>query len=193
METKKATSADRREFYRVSCAAAIEIQEFLSSDQDPSDIFSLPPESALLNEFRAMSSESGNVLKQISDGDKNLGAYLKILNKKLDLLAATLINRFAVLDATTVQEIDISEGGIQLTWPKNLVKDSRIAIKLTLLPDSLSLLASATVKSCRLNTAGDTPAEGYLLNVEFIDMDTTTQQLISRYIRQQQRRAISSK
>lgn len=191
METNQVTPKDRREFYRVSCSAAIEIEEFNPQTQCVADIFSLPAEYAMVNEFRALSSESSSTLQQIMDTDKNIGVYLKNLNKKVELLATAITSRLIVLDSKHIQEIDISEGGIHFCWPTPLNENSHIATKLTLLPDSITLLLVASVKSCHEQLNESKSKAEYLINVEFEAIDCNAQTLISRFITQQQRRELN--
>jgi c-di-GMP-binding flagellar brake protein YcgR len=191
MDSKPATSKDRREFYRVSCSAAIEIEELTHEAQALADIYTLPAESIMINEFRIMSAESNSLLKTLADRDSSLGAYLKVLNKKIDLLAATITSGAENKSAQAAQEIDISEGGIHFCWPKTFKKNQRLALRLTLLPDNLSFVLAAVVRSSQKQQASAELAAHFLVNVEFENIDTTSHQLIARFIAQQQRRMIN--
>lgn len=191
MDSNPASSKDRREFYRVSCSAAIEIEELTHNTQALADIFTLPAESIMINEFRIMSSESNSILKTLTDRDSSLGAYLKVLNKKIDLLAATITSRAENSTAPETQEIDISEGGIHFCWPNAFSENQRLAVKLILLPDNLSFVLAAVVRSSQKQSANADLAEHFLVNVEFENIDATSHQLISRFIAHQQRRMIN--
>lgn len=181
---------ERREFYRVSSKAAIEMTLLNQGDLLQGEEFILPPEYQMLNEFRSMNSDSSAILRKIQDDDKNIGNYLKHLNKKLDLLASTIASNLSPINEQTIQQIDISEGGMKFLGEDVIGTDSSIALKLTLLPDNLIFSFKGIVKTCDKKKSSRGNFTGHLIHVEFIDVDPSDQHLLSKYVFQQQRRQL---
>ena len=78
---------DRREYYRIEDTIALEFTllagaEAQASDElhDPSPLFNL------LSDLHLMDFESQHLLRHISERDRTLANYLKVINKRIDLL-----------------------------------------------------------------------------------------------------------
>src|SRR5207253_6650718 len=78
---------DRREYYRIKDTIALEIRPLSAHEaagqevlQDESPLFNL------LSELHLSEFESQHLLRQISERDRNTASYLKVMNKRIDLL-----------------------------------------------------------------------------------------------------------
>ena len=73
---------NRRQYFRVVDNVSIEIakidEQHLAAEQ-----FELLPECGFISEFQLLDVESKHLLRTLTDKDKNLGQYLKIMNKNL--------------------------------------------------------------------------------------------------------------
>lgn len=101
---------DRREYYRIEDAIALEISPLSAHDAASKEV--LQDESALFNllsELHLSEFESQHLLRQVSERDRTLASYLKVMNKRIDLLgqvvAQTVLGKFG-----EPQRVILSEG-----------------------------------------------------------------------------------
>ncbi|TDF84823.1 PilZ domain-containing protein [Pseudomonas sp. H9] len=172
---------DRREYYRIEDRIALEIRPLstaaaLGPDllQDDSPLFNL------LSELHLSEFESQHLLRQLSDKDRTLAAFLKAQNKRIDLLSA-VVAQTLLGQISAPQAVVLSEGGIEFNQAEPLAADARVAVKMVLMPQALGLLLRARVTHC------DRQPDGlYEIGTEFIDMTDAQRQLLARYILQRQ-------
>ncbi|VVP97660.1 hypothetical protein PS914_03741 [Pseudomonas fluorescens] len=171
---------DRREYYRIEDRIALEIRPLSAPEaagqevlQDASPLFNL------LSELHLSEFESQHLLRQISERDRHLAAFLKSQNKRIDLLsqviAITVLGQIG-----EPQPVTISEGGIDFQHPTPFAAGAHLSIKLVLMPQALGLLLRARVTHC------DTKGDGYDIGTEFQHPSEAQRQLLARYILQKQ-------
>lgn len=172
---------DRREYYRIEDTIALEIRPLSAHEatgqevlQDESTLFNL------LSELHLSEFESQHLLRQISERDRTMAAYLKVLNKRIDLLgqvvAQTVLDKF-----DEPQHVVLSEGGIEFEHHLAYPPDSHLAIKLLLMPQALGLLLRAKVTNCEPEGFGT-----FKIGTEFESPTDAQRQLLARYILQKQ-------
>lgn len=166
---------NRRQYFRVVDRVSIEIAK-IEEQQLAAEQFELLPEFGLISEFQLLDVESKHLLRALTDKDKNLGQYLKILNKKLDALARVISLNHQVIPKDSIQEVNLSEGGISLSSQQALNRKDKVAIKLILLPNYSGLVIEGKVLSCQKQ------GDQYSLHIEFLDITEAHQQLIARHI-----------
>ena len=171
---------DRREYYRIEDTIALEIRPLSASEaagqevlQDASPLFNL------LSELHLSEFESQHLLRQISERDRHLAAFLKSQNKRIDLLsqviALTVLGQIG-----EPQPVIISEGGIEFQHPTPFAAGAHLSVKLVLMPQALGLLLRARVIHC------DRKGDGYDVGTEFEHPTDAQRQLLARYILQKQ-------
>ncbi|KAI2689488.1 PilZ domain-containing protein [Pseudomonas sp. TNT3] len=171
---------DRREYYRIEDMIALEIRPLSAAEaagqevlQDASPLFNL------LSELHLSEFESQHLLRQISERDRNLAAFLKSQNKRIDLLsqviAVTVLGQIG-----EPQPVIISEGGIDFQHPTPIAAGAHLSIKLVLMPQALGLLLRARVTHC------DPKGDAYDIGTEFQIPTDAQRQLLARYILQKQ-------
>ncbi|OLS62992.1 PilZ domain-containing protein [Pseudomonas putida] len=176
---------DRREYYRIEDRIALEISPLSAADalgtdllQDDSPLFNL------LSELHLSEFESQHLLRQLSEKDRTLAAFLKAQNKRIDLLSAVLAQTL-IGEVGAPQPVKLSEGGVEFNSAAAFDPGSRVALKMVLMPRASGLLLRGKVTHC------DKQADGsYEIGTEFTDMSDAQRQLLARYIlqRQQQQR-----
>lgn len=167
--------ANRRQYFRVTDHVSIEFKK-IDDDSVAAEQFELLPEFGLISEFQLLDVESKHLLRTITDRDKNLGQFFKIMNKKLDSLARVISLNHQIIPSESIVEVNLSEGGISLQCEQDFEKNDKLAIKLVLLPNYSGLLLEGRVLSCKKNQESQT------LHIEFIDISEAHQQLIARHI-----------
>ena len=171
---------DRREYYRIEDMIALEIRPLSALEaagqevlQDASPLFNL------LSELHLSEFESQHLLRQISERDRNLAAFLKSQNKRIDrlsqVIAITVLGQIG-----EPQPVIISEGGIDFQHPSPIAAGSRLSIKLVLMPQALGLLLRARVTHC------DRKGDGFDVGTEFEHLTDAQRQLLARHILQKQ-------
>lgn len=138
-----APSADeRREFFRVEDRAVLRYRAVPLAALDE-----VPPENhfddgevfRLMRELRTLDHENNNVLRSIAEQNRELGLYLKGLNRKLDLIAAALTDIDSTQRGLEPQPIALSESSISFIATPPLAVDTVVALELVLLPEHSAL------------------------------------------------------
>ncbi len=171
---------DRREYYRIEDMIALEIRPLSAPEaagqevlQDASPLFNL------LSELHLSEFESQHLLRQISERDRAISAFLKSQNKRIDLLsqvvALTVLGHIG-----EPQPVILSEGGIDFQHPTPIATGAHLSVKLVLMPQALGLLLRARVTHC------DRKGDGYDVGTEFEHLTEAQRQLLARYILQKQ-------
>lgn len=171
---------DRREYYRIEDTIALEIRPLTATEaagqevlQDASPLFNL------LSELHLSEFESQHLLRQISERDRTIAAFLKSQNKRIDLLsqviAITVLGQIG-----EPQPVIISEGGIDFQHPSPIATGAHLSVKLVLMPQALGLLLRARVTHC------DRKGDGYDVGTEFEHLTDAQRQLLARHILQKQ-------
>lgn len=133
----------------------------------------------LLSELHLSEFEAQHLLRQLSEKDRTLAAFLRVQNKRVDLLSQ-IMARGLLDEVGAPQPVIISEGGIDFQHPTPLATGAHLAVKLVLMPQALGLLLRARVTHC------DPKGDGFDIGTEFESMTDAQRQLLARYILQKQ-------
>lgn len=148
------------------------------ADAEPGSLF------GLLAELQLLEHDSQHLLRQISERDRPLVAYLKILNKRIDLLGSVLGLQLSA-DMNTPLAVTLSEGGITFPSAQPMQSGDWLALRL-LLPTPAGLSIAAQVADCARD-----PASGqYLIQVSFSLLSDAQRQLLTRHIMHKQAQEI---
>jgi len=172
---------DRREYYRIEDTIALEISPLSAPDaaskevlQDASPLFNL------LSELHLSEFESQHLLRQVSERDRSLTAFLKAQNKRVDLLSQVMA--YSVLgEFGEPQRVTISEGGLEFEHHIAYPAGSHLAVKMVLMPQALGLLLRAKVTHCAPRHFGT-----FDIGTEFEALTDAQRQLLARHILQKQ-------
>lgn len=172
---------DRREYYRIEDMIALDFSplseaEALSGDplHDNSPLFNL------LSDLNLMDIESQHLLRPISERDRTLANYLKVMNKRIELLGQALAQSL-LRDIGEPRRVSISEGGINLSHDQALAEGTCLAMRLVLMPEALGLLVRARVVHCHAGADGR-----FDIGTEFENLTEAQRQLLARHILQRQ-------
>ena len=169
---------DRREYYRIEDVIALEIlpsDRAMTAVQGGSEkLFDL------LAELNQLEFEAQHLIRQIGERNRTLASYLKVQNKRIDLvgqaLAQTLLNE---IDST--REVILSEGGISFVHDRPLQEDSIWLLKFMLMPQGLGMLLRARIASCQAIGDGR-----FTIGTSFEALTDAQRQLLARHILQKQ-------
>ena len=172
---------DRREYYRIEDTIALEISPLSAFDaatkevlQDTSPLFNL------LSELHLSEFESQHLLRQISERDRALTAFLKAQNKRVELLSQVMA--YSVLgEFGELQRVILSEGGLEFEHHMAYAAGSHLAVKMVLMPQAHGLLLRARVTHCAPRSFGT-----FDIGTEFDSLTDAQRQLLARHILQKQ-------
>jgi len=171
---------DRREYYRIADRIALQISPLSAAQAlDPDVLQDDSPLFNLLSELHLSDFEAQHLLRQLSDKDRTLAAFLRVQNKRLDVLSAVVAH-------TLLGEVVVmSEGGLECVQPGPFAPGTQVKVQMVLMPRAHGLLLRGKITHCEAR-----PEEGFEVGIEFIDMVDAQRQLLARYIlqRQQQQR-----
>ncbi|GGE38845.1 hypothetical protein GCM10007421_11000 [Halopseudomonas oceani] len=170
---------ESREFFRIQDQILLDCTPIAGPEADLGS-----RQSALFNllaDLHMLDYESQHLLRQISERDRALAQYLKIINKRIDLLGQTLALELGD-NLGAPQSVSLSEGGVDFEADTAYPVDSWVAARLVLLPAPLGLAIPARVVRCE---PADTP-DRWRIALNFDLINDAQRQLLARHILQKQ-------
>jgi hypothetical protein len=169
---------DRREYYRIDDVIALEILPLEDAETPSRDgstrLFDL------LGELHQLDFETQHLLRQIADNNRTLANYLKVQNKRIDLIGQMLAQGLQ-RDLGPTRQVVLSEGGISFVNDCPLEEGSIWTLKLVLMPQGLGLMLTARIASCQpLDDAR------FAIGTSFEALTDAQRQLLARHILQKQ-------
>lgn len=188
---------ERREYYRIQDMLALEFQllpkEQLVTDS-PTMPFTLDARFQILHALYELDHESSTTLHQIGDEDRQLGAYLRTINRKIELIAMAMFATPNSEAPSPTHNVTLSETGLSFRHAQPLEIDSHLALKLVLFPSYFGLLLFGRVVQCAALAPPASSAEQsdeqtpplFTIGVEFTHIQENERQLLARYILRKQ-------
>lgn len=177
-------SANQRDFYRVDCDAMVScctLAGRIPAGRGAESYFGESGHLRLLRDLHRLDQENAQLLHVIAESDRNLGNYLHLLNRKLDLLARHVASLSPELQGGSEQSVSISEGGLGFTASEPPPVDAIIALRITLLPAFVTLAVFGRVVSLQPLENGNSH-----VSARFEDLQETERTLIARHVMQVQ-------
>jgi hypothetical protein len=172
---------DRREYYRIEDSIALEFRPLKQGETaDESGADSGSQLFGLLSELHLMDFESQHLLRHIHERDRTLANYLKVINKRIDLLGQALAQSL-LRDIGPARQVTLSEGGLGFISDQPIEIGTQLAIKMVLMPQALGLLLSAIVIHNQVRDDGR-----HDIGTEFDALTDAQRQLLARHILQKQ-------
>ena len=172
---------DRREYYRIDDTIALEFTPLSGADALATDaLHDSSPLFNLLSDLHLMDFESQHLLRHISERDSTLANYLKVINKRIDLLGQAVAQSL-LRDIGAPRQVSLSEGGVSFNNAQSIALDTHLAIKMVLMPQALGLLLRAKVVHC-----SPLPSQQFEIGTAFEALTDAQRQLLARHILQRQ-------
>lgn len=133
----------------------------------------------LLRELRHSDQEHNNVLRTLAEQNRELGVYLKNMNRKIELVANALASLDQQQQGQTPQLVSLSESGIAFEVQPHLEIGAALALEIVLLPQHTALALYGEVVMNR----DQPPARSV---VTFARLRESDRQLLARHILQVQ-------
>jgi len=173
---------ERREYFRIEDQLILRYREVprdavgnapAEHHFDNSEVFEL------LRELRHIDQEHNNVLRALAEQNRELGLYLKNVNRKIELVANALASLDQVQQGQTPQQVSISESGIAFVVDPHLTVGATVALELILLPQHTGLAVYGEVVMNR----DEPPARSV---VSFLRLRESDRQILAKHILQVQ-------
>ena len=180
-EVKRIMAAEKRDYFRIEDKVLLKVaassKAAAKSGQLPA-IFNTDDSLNLTAQLRQLDHDNQSLLMQLGHQNKDLEAYLKSINKKIDMIAAKIAQDHQ--SAEKPQMVSISEGGVSFSSKQAFSSADVIAIQLTLLPSYVTLTLFGEVISCKESNSG------YSIASSFLTLSDTNRQVLAKHIMQVQ-------
>ena len=177
---------DQRNYFRITDTATLEYvlisQDKVGGSHRPESFFSSSAEFWLLRELQSIEHDNSHLLTSISERDREIASYLKSINRKIDLLASTLLEQNHESEESLPQEISLSEGGLAFFTDTELTLKQTMAIKLTLTPSNIGMMLFGYV----VKNVFHEDEQKFRTSVSFISLQESDRHLLARHIMQLQ-------
>ena len=172
---------DRREYFRIDDQMILRYRSV-----PPEAVGHMPPERhfdnsemfALLRELRQIDQEHNNVLRVLAEQNRELGIYLKSLNRKIELVGKALSTLDEGQQHVAPQHVSISEASLAFRIGTSLSPGNFVALELVLLPSHTGLALYGEVIETRDSNG--------LTVVAFVRLRESDRQILARHILQVQ-------
>lgn len=192
-KTVQDDGTDRRSYFRLNDHITLEF-ESLGSDCTETDPYAphlqVSPYLKMISELHRIESETQHLLKPIADQHRQLGSYLKSVNKRIDCLAKYLVASSDEQPPKPTHEVSLSEGGVAFETPLSVPLGHFVHMKMVLFPNLVGLAAIGKVTYCQPHGPQNGDRKNYRIGVEFSSILESDQQIIAKHIIQEQSRAI---
>lgn len=177
---------DRRQYFRIEQRVSLELktvtEDEIANHPSPSQ-FDVSPNFLLLSQLQEMDAESSHLLRKIAEKDNNIASFLRIVHDKIERIAQAVASTEMTIGNAAIQEVNISEGGLQFRSKDSYEPGSFLSIKLIFPESCIGLLLYA--QCCRNDLMGD---GNYLTGVEFVRMPENCRMILARQIFESQAR-----
>ncbi|WP_286238411.1 PilZ domain-containing protein [Neptuniibacter halophilus] len=175
---------DRRQYFRIEQRVSLELKEISESEitSQPSPTqFDVSPNFLLLSQLQEMDTDSSHLLRKIAEKDSNIAAFLRIMHDKVERIAQAVASSEMVVSNAAIQEVNISEGGLQFRHTQGFAEGSFLSIKLIFPESCIGLLLYA--QCCRSVEMAD---GNFLTSVEFVKLPESCRMILARQVFQSQ-------
>ncbi len=174
-------SQERREYFRIDDTAVVEYVAVAEADlrgKPADDFFSVTPSFQLLARLQEIDHEANKMLNGLRDSQRELANYLKLVNKKTDLLAAAVLQLGGEAQHRP-QPVSLSAGGISFSTQEQFAQGDLLALRLQLVNDALFLCCFGIIVQAAASESEHSP---FTVAIEFRHMPDAAQTLLARHI-----------
>ncbi len=180
MEPSCDKNPERRSFLRIADQVILkyrkvtDLQALPGTDRPSPDISSF----TIKARFFAINQKLRPARSKLEQHSKELAAYLKAIDEKLDLLADIAFETEHDLIDMPTRQVSLSAGGTSFHAEKPLELGSLLELWLLLLPSHAGIVTYAKVVYCKRNQAPEDERYPYKIGVEFRNMREEDMDLI---------------
>ncbi len=179
---------ERRRFFRIDDTINLSYQ-ILTADELSQRLEQL--EKSAGDDFTVMggltlvNQQMSAHLHRIEAAYPDVAAYLKALDKKVEMIGRALLSQAAGISDQQAVPVNISAGGMAFASSEALKEGALLELKILLLPSMTGILAFGEVVGCEKN---DDPDGGlpYLLRIDFTHIRNSDQEVLIRHLLRRQ-------
>lgn len=135
----------------------------------------------------AITSQMTVHLRRIENEMPDVAAYLKGLDRKIEVLGRTLITQNSTFVSDHAQGVNLSAGGMSLDSPERYDVHTKVEIRMLLFPSFTGVLTYGEVVDCRELAESERTAEShYRLRIEFTHIREQDRDILIRHILRRQ-------
>ncbi|WP_457676273.1 PilZ domain-containing protein [Thiolapillus sp.] len=171
---------ERRSFLRIADQVILkyrkvkDLQALPGTQRPPADISSF----TIKARFFAINQKLRPARAKLEQQSRELAAYLKAIDEKLDLLADLAFETEHDLIDMPTRQVDLSAGGTSFHAEKPLELGTLLELWLLLLPSHAGIVTYANVVYCKRNRDPEDERYPYKIGVEFRNMREEDMDLI---------------
>lgn len=180
MQTADDIPDDKRDFFRIQDTLLLDYRRIPGPDAD-GGFGERTPLLGLLSDLHRLDYESQHLLRQIAERDRALANYLKVINKRIDLIGKAVSLQLGE-ESGSPTEVTLSEGGMAFNTSEAIEAGIWLSLRLVLQPTPLGLVVNACVSRCEPLS----DSSGWNIAVSFHALDDQQRQLLARHILQKQ-------
>ncbi len=172
---------DQRNYFRVNETVSLEYVTVSENDvkhRQPETFLSSSPEFVLLRELQAIDHENNAIMRLIVDKEREVASYLKAINRKIDLLAQSIIDLSQDQNNGVKQSASLSEGGISFYTKDVMKKGEYVALKITLLPSYIGMMLFGRIVESPFNNN----KKQYRNSIAFVALKEEDRHVLARHI-----------
>mgnify|MGYP000868674826 FL=1 len=160
---------DRREYYRIDDQIALQIRLADSENEEDSLLFHL------LGDLHLLEYDAQPLLRSAGEADRSVASYLKVINKRIDLIAQVLA-RDLLKEIGPARAVSLSEASIAFVDEHTYALGTLLSLKIALLPQGFGLRVDARVVEHRATSMGTQTV------TVFENLPDATRQILARHI-----------
>jgi hypothetical protein len=182
----KQTKDDRREFFRVNDAVRLTIRK-VAEQELPALLECLEQNITgnftILSSLSAISAEMAASMRRIEINEPDVAAYLKALDRKIEVLGRALIASESELIVEEAHPVNLSAGGMGMLVGEEYQAGQSVEIKMLLFPSFTGVLIYGTVIDCSPLAPEETKdGYSYRMRIEFTHMREQDRDLVIRHV-----------
>lgn len=186
---------ERRRYFRIEEQVILSFREVPLEEVPPiTELRELPElpcnPFALTSSLELLSQESRSLMRRIERESPDIADCLKVIERKVDIIARTLMSRESDLTECPPREVNLSASGLSFAIDQTFEPGSVLEVKMVLLPNLVGVLAYGKVIYCRKNTAPVGPP--YRIGVDFIGLSDQDRELLIRHVVRRQSQLLRS-
>ncbi len=173
---------ERRRFFRIDDEIYLEYRQ-LAEGEYQQRLQQSPgvrqDSSALALQLHSLTTQSSSILSQIRKRDPDVGQYLAIIDRKLELLSRVLLGSQLGQISGPNSKVNLSGNGIAFFSAEALDADSKLELRLMLFPGHTMITTLGRVVHCR--TMRDSAPHPYRIGVEFTHIEEMARDALVRH------------
>lgn len=190
-ESQSTNDMERRQYFRIDDTMRVSLRRVTREEIDSGfeRMNELSEESGftVIASMAAITSQMTVHLRRIENEMPDVAAYLKGLDRKLEVLGRTLISQNSTYISDHAQGVNLSAGGMSLDVGERYDVHTKVEIRMLLFPSFTGVLTYGEVVDCREQTELERTTDlTHRLRIEFTHIREQDRDILIRHILRRQ-------